>query len=57
MAKKQVGKVLVECQKCVHGGGKSPDPLLMDCNNKERNPKGYKVGTWPKECNYFKPKV
>lgn len=55
MAKKQVGRVLVECQKCAHGGDDVID-LLIDCHNKERNPYGYKVGSWPRECNHYKPR-
>ena len=53
MAKKTKEPIMVDCQKCVSGGTEVVNHLL-DCNNKERNPMGYKVGRWLKECKYYK---
>ena len=50
---KQVEKKLVDCLKCQFGGTESINHLT-DCTNKERNPNGYKVGCWLKECKQFK---
>lgn len=55
MAKNTKADELVECKSCVSSGPVSCNNL-MDCTNKERNPKGYKVGDWPRKCKYFKPK-
>lgn len=48
-------KPLVDCCQCVHSPGEIVN-IMLDCNNKVRNPKGFKVGSWPKECQYFKQK-
>ena len=53
MAKKTNDKELVDCLKCFYGGVESINHLT-DCHNKERNPMGYKVGCWLKECKHFK---
>lgn len=45
-------KVLVDCSKCEYGGERTENHLI-DCFNDERNPKGYKVGVWLKECKYY----
>ena len=55
MAKKTNDKELVDCRQCVSGGTEVVNHL-MDCFDKERNPMGYKVGVWLKECKHFKLK-
>jgi hypothetical protein len=42
----------VDCKMCKFGGKEVVNHLL-DCFNKERNPKGYKVGCWLKECRFY----
>lgn len=54
MAKKQ-DKQLVDCKQCTFSDTE-PVNCLLPCRNKERNPKGFKVGAWRKECKYFKQK-
>lgn len=29
---------------------------MTDCSNKEANPKGFKMGTYPRRCKHFKIK-
>lgn len=53
MAKKEEKEPLVKCIECTFGGKEVIDHLL-DCNNKDRNPNGYKVGCWPQKCKYYK---
>lgn len=55
MAKKSEEKILVDCLQCEHCGGEVVN-IMVDCFNKERNPGGYKVGYWKRECRYFKQK-
>lgn len=55
MAKKQQNNTeLIDCKQCVFGG--EVFNHMIDCNNKERNPRGYKVGYWPRPCSHFKKK-
>lgn len=54
MAKKQeTESVLVDCTLCESGSTEAVN-FLVDCFNKERNPGGFKVGSWKKECRYYK---
>ena len=55
MAKKAEETILIDCRQCEHCGGEVVN-IMVDCNNKERNPRGYKVGYWKRECRYFKSK-
>lgn len=50
---KQTDKILVECKHCIHGGAEVVN-IMIDCFNHERNPKGFKIGAWERECSYFK---
>lgn len=52
MAKKEEKKPLVKCEECAFGGREVIN-FLLDCNNSDRNPNGYKVGRWERECKYF----
>lgn len=53
---KQQNKTLVECIHCLAGGDKGENGMI-GCNNLDRNPKGFKIGAWPRDCDYFKPKT
>lgn len=57
MAKKQQNgnEEHVDCKQCAFGG--EVFNHMIDCNNKERNPRGYKVGYWPRPCSHFKKKA
>ncbi|MBV5348878.1 hypothetical protein JZU61_04380 [bacterium] len=55
MAKKQEEKILIDCLKCEFCGGEVVN-IMVDCSNKLRNPGGFKVGYWKRECRYFKQK-
>lgn len=56
MAKPVSQEVKRDCLKCTHCPGIVANHMV-DCNSKERNPKGYKIGYWPQVCRYFKQKV
>lgn len=49
---KQPEKNLVDCRQCIFS---DPEPVncLLPCRNTDRNPKGFKVGAWEKECKHF----
>ena len=55
MAKKADEKILVDCLQCEHCGGVVVN-IMVDCNSKVRNPGGFKIGYWKRECGYFKRK-
>ena len=50
-------KPLVDCKKCVWGGGVVSN-FMIDCFNKVRNPYGFKVayGANGRPCDYYKEK-
>jgi hypothetical protein len=52
MAKKQ-DKQLVDCKTCIYSDTVAVN-VLLPCRNKERNPDGFKVGDWLRECDYYK---
>lgn len=52
MAKK-ADKQLVDCKECEFSDTVAVN-VLLPCRNTERNPEGFKVGDWHRECSYFK---
>lgn len=52
MAKKQ-DKQLVDCKQCTFSDTVAVN-CLLPCRNLKRNPKGFKVGDWMRECEEFK---
>ena len=54
MAKKKQEVQKIYCRNCIHSG--MEDNHLIDCSNKQANPRGYKMGTWLKECNHYSEK-
>lgn len=50
---KQAQKDLVDCKQC-ESSDTEPINGMVPCRNKERNPKGFKVGAWAKRCDYYK---
>lgn len=51
MAKKKEG-IPIDCKQCTFSDTEAVNHLLP-CRNVDRNPKGFKVGDWPKECSHF----
>jgi hypothetical protein len=52
--KKKAEEPIVRCSSCIFSG--DVINYMTDCINIEANPKGFKMGTYPRKCKYFKEK-
>ena len=52
--KKKEEEPSVRCSSCIFSG--DVINYMTDCTNIEANPKGFKMGTYPRKCKHFKKK-
>jgi hypothetical protein len=53
--KQQLDGVLVDCMNCKHSDGIIKN-YMIGCRNAKVNPRGYKMGYWPRVCIGFEAK-
>lgn len=51
MAKKKEEIIKVRCQQCKFGGDEYNH--MIDCFNEKANPRGFKMGAWAKQCQFY----